>query len=171
MSKKDMFLNENLDNILEEADKILKEEAVQQPTLSGLTSLQAVLTKELYNIRILHWKVCTKNFDGTHKLMDEYTTVLNGYIDEIAEMCMMVGALPCTIEEAAGANVSLNMSDNYDRMECFRCLEGIFGRLISAYDKALSYTLPDDMKDVLKMHLFYIRKEMQYKNARRLMEK
>lgn len=154
-------------------ENVLGEEVRSSNTIvSNLTRLLADLVVSEYSFRILHWNIVTDNFDGVHGLMDDYLSMIQGDIDSVAEILMMINGRPCSLKELLDKSecTIAEASKTYNRIQEFEIINKIFDDLIKDIDKCLT-GLTDDIADELKAIQFKYRKELQYKNKQRLQKK
>lgn len=138
--------------------------------------LLAVLILYHFNLRILHWRLTGPNFDPVHSLMGDYYEKFGGFIDDVAEIGMQVGTDPINVTDAVhllesdgGKYMVLNGSENFDPVRCFEKVNFIFESTLSLYETTYSDSnLPEDISNALQEHAYWIRKELRYKNKRRM---
>lgn len=133
-----------------------------------------------YNFRILHWKLKGLGFDGKHELVDEYRKQLDEYIDEIAEMLLMLGkeSIPNIRDLIVNANsmqdskfLLIDGNKDYTVPEFFGMIGEVLKNLLEKYEELSDCEgLPSDIKSKLDEHTYWIRKELDYKNKQRMKE-
>jgi len=141
-----------------------------------LQTLLASLILNTHNIRVLHWNVVGIDFDPVHKILEKYYNTLQEYTDEVAEICLQLNINTLGLIEALKllqkdekAYLSLNGSKFYDSNKVFSNIDKIFSDLISAYIEVTKQeSIPSDIINKLEEHIFFLRKELQYKNRSRL---
>ena len=126
------------------------------------------------NFRVLHWNMAGKDFDADHILADDYRKMLDDYIDEIAEIILMTGGRINNFIEVC-ENIKdddehyflADSSKSYDRITFYEAIDKMFSHLIKLYEDARE-DVSDDIASTLDDHTYTIRKELSYKNKRRL---
>jgi DNA-binding ferritin-like protein (oxidative damage protectant) len=141
-----------------------------------LQTLLASLILNTHNIRVLHWNVVGIDFDPVHKILDKYYNTLQQFTDEIAEISLqlniptlgMIDAFK-VLKDDEKEYISLSGSKFYSSVEVFEQVEKIFSGLIIAYEEACrDENIPSDINNKLEEHIYYLRKELRYKNRSRL---
>lgn len=142
-----------------------------------MKKLLAALILYHFNTRILHWKLTGTDFDPVHELLGDYYDQLGVFIDDIAEIGLILEINPINIAEAitvlendGGDFMMLNGSENLSSKDCFEKIKFMFGSLISIYEELYKdESIPADVINKLQEHSFWLRKELSFKNVRRLM--
>ena len=142
-----------------------------------LTKLYVATVMHQHNMRILHWKVVGEGFDAAHKLFEDMTNTLGEHIDAIAEVLIMGGFNPLTLQQviscAQGEDFSILELDpciNYDSEDAYRALQCIFTHLLCLYEEAKeSDMVPQNVKDgMIQKHYEFLSLEAKYKNIARM---
>lgn len=138
--------------------------------LKGLRKLQALLIVHQYNFRILHWNVIGVDFDPVHELMSQYYSKLDEFIDSVVEISVMCGEDIISVMDAVATKSIFTISSKrkYESKEVFKISRALFEEILEGIDEAINDCEHDDVKDELKIIQFWIRKELSYKNARRM---
>lgn len=139
--------------------------------------LLSVLTLYQSNVKILHWKLTTTDFDTVHSLMSEYEEKLGEFIDDIAEIGLQIETNPVNIVEAINLlngdeaqYMSISGYEDFTPKTCFEKIDFMFSNLLSLYESHYNdESLAPDIVNVLQEHAYWLRKELRYKNKRRLM--
>lgn len=139
--------------------------------------LLASLILFTHNTKILHWKIGGVDFDPVHEKLGSYYALLDGLIDEIAEIGMQFDINPVglftalqLLETDTGYNyLVLDGTESFDSKKAFENIQIMFTSLLSLYEKACSVKIiTSDVVNKLEEHMFIIRKELSYKNKQRL---
>lgn len=138
--------------------------------------LMSALNLYRYNFRIMHWKAKGKHFKKVHDLMSEYYDMLDGFIDEIAEIGLMNDIQPVSYQDTFDI---LNRSDlEFEQLhgtETFDCPEAVkksgemFDQLIQLYDEVKDGA-PDAIVSKLEEHQYTMMLESKYKGKMTLMD-
>ena len=147
--------------------------------VENLQKLFAVLVCYRHNLHMLHWKVIGLDFDCVHKLLDDYVSKFNDFIDEIGEMILSLGGNPLTLHECVDLVVKSDMHilnveshESYTVVESFRAVGAMFATLMTSYEMLQHEdSLPSECKSKLDEHLYWLRIECRYKNNSRLSSK
>jgi DNA-binding ferritin-like protein len=139
-------------------------------------TLLSALILHSHNVRMLHWNVTGIDFDPVHKTLDNYYGMLDGFVDEIAEIGLQVGIEPvglfealATLKDDSRPYTNLLGSKKFTSTEAFTYIGVIFTTLIALYTNVCKDTsLPPDIINKLEEHMYLLRKELQYKNVSRL---
>ena len=143
----------------------------------NLKRLFAGLVVYNYNLKLLHWNCTGKHFDTAHEMMDDYSSITNNYIDEIAEILKMIGCKPlcldCAIklikEDESHEYLYLCCDeDSFSSKDVWKHTGVMFEGLINLYNEAITDTLPGDIISKLQEHQYWFRKEYSYKIKARL---
>ena len=141
-----------------------------------LKILMGALNLYRYNFRIMHWKSKGKQFKKVHELMADYYEMLDGFIDEIAEISLMFNIEPLSYEDTLTVlNASDLQFEQIQGRETFDCIEAVkksgqfFNQLISLYED-VKKDMPGDITSKLEEHQYTMRLESQYKGKMTLME-
>ena len=148
----------------------------------NLKRLFAGLVVYNYNLKLLHWNCIGKHFDTVHELMDDYSSVTNNYIDEIAEIMKMFNVRPLCLECAlklikednSHEFLYLACEENFDSKDVWKNVSIMFSSLINLYENTINCTeehntaLPGDVISKLQEHQYWFRKEYFYKIKARL---
>lgn len=130
-----------------------------------------------HNIHILHWKCCGKDFDSTHRLMDEYLYRFTTMIDSIGEIVLQLGENPlclCSVMKNLDENndvefMCIEGDENYESETVYRHIAFMFKGLIEIIDSIEEdKELPSDVISVLDSHKEWLRLERDYKNIQRV---
>lgn len=138
--------------------------------------LLAAITLYAHNVHVLHWKIYGIDFDPVHEKLGEYYDLLNGHVDDVAEIGMQIGVDPPGFvgvvdfvkDDDQFSYVVLRGSDNFSSRQAFEQVNKMFEHLIQIYDQVIATDIPADIINKLQEHQFDIRKQLQYKNKQRL---
>ena len=137
--------------------------------------LFAVLLCYRHNLHMLHWKVVGMSFDKAHKVLDEYVSQFNTFIDEIAEMLLSMGHSPLTLQEAISLLTNLDShilivesDEDYKCKEVFKAVDIMFNDLYIMYTDISKECDYGDCVSKLDEHKYWLRIEGMYKNKKRL---
>lgn len=140
-----------------------------------LQLLFAILLFYRHNLHMLHWKVVGKTFDDTHKILDDYVSQFNTFIDEIAEILLSMGNNPLTLQEAFSLLENLDThilivesTENYKCKEVFNAIDIMFNDLYKVYTQVSEECEYSDIKSKFDEHQYWLRIEAMYKNKKRL---
>jgi len=147
--------------------------------MSILEKIFNTLVLYQYNMRALHWKVKGLDFDNAHGLADEYAKKLDGFIDEVAEILMMIGKEPKNLKTVVASTesdpnegyllVSCDNGSYYTKEQMLASIVQMFTHLIRLYDAASKeQVIPEDIISKLQEHQYYFRLECDYKSKNRL---
>ena len=143
--------------------------------IERLQVLFSVVMCYRHNIHMLHWKVAGKDFDTTHKILDNYVSKFNLFVDEIAEMLLSIGGNPLTIQECMNVLVPsdkhillIESKANYTSDEAYKALDIMFNDLYNIYSEITSTCEYTDCASKLDEHKYWLRVEGLYKNKKRL---
>lgn len=171
----DLFLEEeDLDTDEDFEDDNVENDDASEENSHGLTPMQklmAITEKYQYNFRIMHWKSYGKHFDSVHNVMAEYYDELTEKLDDIAEMCMMQGVLPISLEDAASYSdkaITVSVEDDFDKENAYEVSVQMLNHLVEVIDLARKGATKDISAD-LDTFQYWARKEATYKCKRRLM--
>lgn len=144
--------------------------------MSTMQKLLAISVLYQHNYRVLHWKVCSTDFDPVHALMDSYVSEFGEFIDKFAEMSMMIGMNPIAIHEIdsvlssmTARAMSISSDKNYTPKEVFE----LSGRMLTTLQEMVreeltNESLPRGIQSELEVIDYWITKELNYKNKQRL---
>jgi DNA-binding ferritin-like protein len=145
--------------------------------MEGLKKVLATLILYQYNIRILHWNTAGRTFDPVHELVDEYVSKFNEFIDEVAEMIIMLGGRPISLPQvlqsvATGreeSKIVLSAETYYYLEDIYRKIDSMFSQLMIDYQTLVSdNSIPSPIISKLEEHYYWLLKEGNYKNKQRL---
>ena len=148
--------------------------------MSHLEKIFNALVLYCYNMRALHWKIKGLSFDTKHELADNYHEKLAGFVDDIAEILMMLGNAPKDLRTVVG-NIGSDENEGYLLISCegntyyteeqmLRSINQMFNHLIALYESACNDgNLPGDVVSKLQEHEYFFRLESRYKGKNRLM--
>lgn len=147
-----------------------KSSALKNKGLNNIARLQALVVKYEYNFKILHWKSAGEEFNDAHATMAQYEDDLGKFVDDLAEIAMMQGGLPCTLHDACmvSKGIEVDIKKDYSRLECFKLAVKMFTHLVEAIDRAREGAT-SDINSELDTIQFYCRKQESYLGKRRLM--
>jgi len=139
--------------------------------------LLSVLVVYAHNMKVLHWKVTGTDFDPTHSVFDEYAKKLNEFVDEVAEICIQLNTNPVSysfaldvLEKDSLFKYFIADADrNYTSKEAFEAANVMFDTIIAVYEMVnKNQAIPEDIRNKLQEHSYFVRKEFMYKNKMRL---
>ena len=141
-----------------------------------LKSLFAALVIYRHNINILHWKVKGCHFDCLHELFDNYGDKFNSFIDEVAEILLITGCNPLSIQACIenasndkNNHIVLSPDDDYDCDDAPKQIGIMFSTLLNMYAEiSNNKDLTSDLQSKLDEHMHWLRLEYNYKNSRRV---
>jgi len=148
--------------------------------MAHLVKIFNALVLYSYNMRALHWKIKGKNFDGKHFLAQDYYQRLDAFVDEVAEMMMMLGHAPKDLKTVLDSTandpsetflvVSCEYGQSYTEEQMTQSVNEMFCHLMALYEAAgKDESLPSDVRSKLDEHVYYFRLEARYKgNARNM---
>ena len=137
--------------------------------MDELQNLFKTLIVSDYSIRILHWKIIGMDFGTKHELMDEYHSKLNEFIDEVGEVILMNGgSIPSLAEVISDGFKTLNAEEDYNAGAVIKLAKLLLSATLNEYEKVTNSDIPSDIKSKLEEHMYWIRKELQYKLTRHL---
>ncbi len=142
---------------------------------SKLTQIFSELVVSHHNMRMLHWNVKGHGFDKAHEKFDEYTSKLSTFIDEIAEIMLMIYEEPLdlvsaikVVESSDNELIYIGAGSKYPVTSAYAICNNIFESLLKTYvDASLSDDLPSDIKSKLDEHTYFFRLELRYKGRSR----
>ena len=140
----------------------------------SLRNYMAVLTVYENNFRVLHWKLCGRDFHVTHSRFGDYYDEMGTFLDETAEQILSLGGTPVNSHEALAMLESSNTnvividpSSDYSSeaadtaaLQMFTTLYGMSSALMS------DSSIGQDVQDVFLQHSKYYRLEGFYKLKR-----
>ena len=129
-----------------------------------------------HNLHILHWKISGHNFEDMHKLLDDYVSKFNSFIDEIGEMMLSLNCNPLALSDCIHILendeeyfLMLDPSEDYDMEDALSAMDKMFTDMMVMYMTLYKEVeLPDDCKSKLDEHRYWFRIENSYKNKRRM---
>lgn len=139
---------------------------------NNLYNLFCALVLYSYNIHTLHWKVKGLDFGTKHELFDEYYEELNKYVDDVAEILMMVNQtnIPTLVEviehtkETEDSFILVKGDTYYSAKETISKAKNMFDHLIKLYSNVIEdESIPSDITSKLEEHQYWLRKESLYK--------
>jgi len=138
--------------------------------------LLSALVFHSHNIKLLHWNVEGLHFDIVHKTLDEYYKMLQDYTDEVAEIGSILGVKPVSLTQAVEIlknderqYVIVDPEKSYNSKEAYVAVCDIFSNLVDLYDNVCQdENISADIINKLQEQQYSIRKEWQYKTAKRL---
>lgn len=136
----------------------------------------AIVTLYENAMRVLHWKMCGKNFAKDHTRFGDYYDELGEYMDQTMEQMLTLGmnpvSLPMVTEILNNADVNaitIDPNQDYDGMTANHAALQMFTTLHElALSLATDDSLPADVADVFMDHARYYRIEGLYKLQRTL---
>lgn len=138
--------------------------------VSRLEMLIAVTTVYQHNFKILHWRCVGPHFDTIHELMEGYVSKIGEFLDDLTEILLMSSegspiSLPralSILQNGERPYIVLDGSEEYPDKKCFDVVRILFQHLLDDYAKVKG-EVGEDVTSKLDEHIYWIRKELQYK--------
>lgn len=145
--------------------------------MDSIKTLFSTIILYRHNLHILHWKAKGCHFDCIHELLDTYVDKFNTYVDEVAEIMLMLGINPLSLQDCLQiaeddsdiTHVLIDPTGDYDGHECMDYIQTMFTTLMGIYRNICDENiLPKDIMATFDNHLGWLRLENHYKNVQRL---
>ena len=145
--------------------------------MDSLKTLFSTVILYRHNLHVLHWKAKGCDFDCIHGLLDTYVDKFNGFVDEIAEIMLMMGTNPLSIQDCLKiaeddsdiTHIIIDPNSDYDAEECINHVKTMFDTLMNVYENVCDEDdIPNDIIATFDNHVGWIRLENKYKNVQRL---
>ena len=141
-----------------------------------MKKLLAVTMLSQHNLRILHWKASTADFDPIHELMGSYVDQMGEWIDLFAEVGLMLGEDPIALHEvpsvldACGIEMKApDVNHSFTPVQIFTVVGYVLRQLQECIrEKLKDESLPRGVQSELEVVDFWLTKELNYKNKQRL---
>lgn len=135
--------------------------------MTNLSKVMAISKIIAENIRNLHRNLVGANFFSDHALLEEWYHKMDDISDDIVETGIMLGEKEKSLLNLNGVYASVPEGTNFSNEDVFQYVYNFFHALIDALIDCKS-EVPGDVYSHFEEHIFYLRKEADYKIKHRL---
>lgn len=134
--------------------------------MDNFTRLYTTLVQSQHDMRVIHWQAKGKQFDRNHGISEDYQYVLNRYLDEVAELLVLLNIPTPQLHELELADPIDILGEESD----FKKMKWILERVSDRIEDILieEKTLQREFVSKLEEFKYYLQKEIRYKLAQRL---
>jgi len=122
------------------------------------------------NLHVLHRNIGGNVWFGDHETFGGYYEKIEDFKDDTIEIGIALGYKEIGLAEAVENYTSINGSESYPAEKAYKLAQQYFRDLLKEYD-AIKKEVPADVASKFEEYQYWLRKEADYKIAKRLGEK